>query len=751
MSLKTVDDEAASKKKGEEQVVYWLKEISDAKKREKDFRKEGVKTTKIYEGRSKEKTEYNILFSNTDTLAPALYNTTPRPVVQRRFKDEDILGKDAAQVSQRMLEFMIDNGEQQYSTFDDLMRAAVLEALVPGRGITRFKFDAEITGDEGKEKVGYENVCGEEVPWDRFCHGYGKKWTQVPWEAFEHHMTREELRKNFGDWTDTIPVESGEVEDDGGDEARKDNGESGESAGVKLVIVQEIWDKINKRVIFVTEAYKDKPLKDIEDPLKLTGFYPNPKPMTFVQKISTIVPVALYNLYEKQAEELNVCTLRINKLLKACRVHGMYDQTVEGMADALNATDNQLIPINNVAAQVAQGLTLEKSIWLFPLEKIITVLQQLYLARQQIKSVIFEITGIADIMRGSSQASETLGAQEIKNQWGTLRLKRVQKEVMRYVRDCLRIMTEIGVTNLSQKTIQAMTGLPYPTAQDKQAAIAQLQQQMQQFQMQQQAAAQQAQMTGQPPPPAQPPQPDPALVTAAQSPTWEDILGLLKNDLTRCYKIDIETNSTVDAEATEDKQNISELLNAMAQFLNGVSPLVENGSLPFEAAQAMLLAIVRRFRFGSDVEDALKQMKPPQPPDDGKAKAEEAKLALAQKQGEQQMAIAKATHEHDQQMQGLEMENKREEMRLQREMMLLEAELKKKEFEFKMAEMGRKAQLAEVQGQQKMSQMAMQGALAQTAHAQQTDAVAQKADVASAQSEAKIAAAKTPPVPKKDK
>ena len=262
-----------------------------------------------------------------------------------------------------------------------------------------------------------------------------------------------------------------------------------------------------------------------------------------------------------------------------------------------------------------------------PIEKLVAVLQQLYLNRTQIKTVIYEITGIADIMRGSSQASETLGAQQIKNQWGALRLKKTQKEVMRYCRDCLRIMAEIAVSKLSPDTMKSMTGLPFPMQGQKD----QMQQTLAQMKQQYQGIAQQAQMAGQQPPP--PPEIPSGVQQALSMPSWEELLSILQDDTQRSYRIDIETNSTVDAEATEDKQDISELLNAMSQFLNGVGPMVKDGTMPFSVAQGILLAVVRRYRFGPELEDQLKEMKAPPPPVDPKI-AEQQK-AEVEKAGQQ--------------------------------------------------------------------------------------------------------------------
>ena len=594
-------------------VKYWMGEIKKALKREKDFRAMGRKVSKLYEGEDKEKYQYNILFSNTETLAPALYNSVPRPVVKRRFGGGDQLGKIAAGVAQRTLAFLLDTDQRDYSTFDTLMQSAVLEALVPGRGLTRFRYEAEFeeaeasnnSAEEGAEsRVTSEMVCGERVSWDRFLFGYAKEWKDVPWIAFELPMSKAELAKAFGkeilkDFSFT------NIENPTAEEEHRVSDSETDGAWV-----YEIWDKVTRKVYFISENYKKDKLKEIDDPLGLSGFFPVPMPLMLTKRITSLIPVAPYTFYEEQAEELNRITVRINKIIHALKVRGMYDSTVEGIDRLMAADDNTLIPAENVAS-LQQGQTLEKALFLMPIEKLVAVLQQLYAQRQEIKQVIFEITGIADIMRGSSQASETLGAQELKNQWGTLRLKKAQKEVQRYARDCLRIMAEIAMTKFSPDMIKAMTESPLLTGVEKQQVMMQVQQL--------QAYNQQI-----------PPQ----LIQAAQGPSLDDALAVLKDDLQRSYRIDIETNSTVDAEATEDKQDMAELMNAIAQFMNGVAPAVEQGILPFEAAKGLLLGIVQKFRFGDDVEDTIKGMQPPQKPQGPDPK----QLEQQQKQIEQQQA-----------------------------------------------------------------------------------------------------------------
>lgn len=621
---------------------YWRGQVDSALEREKDWRKEAFRITAMFEGQKSEgddanRTPYNILYSNTETMSPALYNSTPVPVVKRRFDDADPLGKKAAEAGQRTLKYLVDDGMSESATFDELMTSAVLEALVPGRGLTRFKYEAKTSErqrnpppDEGDTQqsatythVDAETLCGEEVPWDRFCHGYGKKWKDVPWVAFFHEMTKEELIEHFADKGSMTTVDTAKpvLTDSWGQSSSQSQIQG--MAVVKVAGVWEIWDRASETVIFVSHQYAAGTLKVVPDPLKLTGMFPCPQPLCFTQKISSLLPTPLYAFYEAQAKELNLITTRISKIVAALKVRGMYDTTIVGIDKVLDAADNTLIPADNVAAML-QGQKLENAIWLFPIDKLVGVLQQLYLQREQIKTIIFEITGIADIMRGSSQASETLGAQQLKTQWGGLRLKRSQKKVAAYARDCLRIMTEIAMTKFSPDTLQKMTGLPYPTQGQKQQAL----------QIAQAAAA-----SGQ--------QPPPQLVEALQEPAWEDIQALLSDDVSRSYRIDIETNSTIDAEATQDKQDIQEMLAAVAQFMQGVAPLIESGSMPFEVAQAMLLVVVRRFAFGPEIEDMLSKMQPPKPPPDPNA----AKAQMEAQATQQQM-------QHDVQKHGLDMQAK---------------------------------------------------------------------------------------------
>jgi hypothetical protein len=551
----------------------WLAEIDEARKREEDWRKDVEKILEIYEGESAPKTPFNILYSNVETLSPALYSATPRPSVRRRWtRRPEPIEAAAAAMGTRMGTYLIDTNSADYASFDSTFEDATHSYLLCGRADpVRVRFDAQIEMDAaGEPQEAVEKICFESVKWDRWGMGPGRKWTTLPWIYFLHYLTKGEAKRRFGELAEKLQYSEDEEDKKKPIDERKEG----------VTLVYEVWEREGKRVLFLSEHVPDAPLRETPDPLGLSGFFPMAEPPRAVKKSNDLAPTPPYNLYREQAEELNEITRRIKKLTAHMKVRGAYDGRITELEEIFKKEDGEMIAASGLAQlQDSQGL--ERHLWFVPIDKIMTTLRELLPLREQVKQTIYEITGIADVIRGASAASETLGAQELKERWVTLRLKRMQKDIQRYVRDTLRLALEAAFEKLRPETIGAIVELGLPNKEDKMRA---------------QQGLMMAQQSGQPPPPE--------LEEALRAPALEDVIALLANDSVRRYRIDVETNSTVEVEATQDKQEISEFMNAMAQFLNGAAPAMESGTLPFDAAKSILLQITRKFRFGEEVEEA---------------------------------------------------------------------------------------------------------------------------------------------------
>ncbi len=614
----------------EKDARTWKKELQLADKREKEWRSDSEKVIKRYRAEEKKKGGVAILWSNTETLRPAIYNSRPSPDVRRRFRDADPTGKAVSEVLERSLMVMVD-----YECTDQALKNDTLDGLLCGRGCSRIRYIPSIKQVEATEKpdtddkddidappseeqeeteeVEYEQVLPEHVDWRDLRIGYGRTWDEVPSVFFRHKLTRPDALKKFNE-EDIARVKFAAP-------TAEDPKKPGEQVNETQKIAEfwEVWDKIGERVFFIQDEAPnlifptDNP--DGEPPIDFSGFFPIPEPLYLIENTGSLLPLIPFHQYEPQAKQLDKISARIDKITDGMRLRAIYDAKLAELGDMMTGDDNEMIPVQN--AQAWQDGGLDKAISWFPTEKAVELLEGLYKARTEQKAIIDEITGISDIIRGATDPNETKGAQDLKATFGSVRLQRMQKEVQRYAKDLMRLASEAMCGKFAPETFAEMTELQFPTAQQK----AMLQMQAQQAQMQPPA--------GMPPPS---PPPDPALL---QVPSWDEILQLMRSNAMRRFKIDVETDSTVAGTLNSDMQGLSQVLTAVHEALTGLTPIVQSGMLPIDAAKELVMTIIRRARMGIAVEDVFEKMQAPKPPPDpnaGKVQGEVQKVQ-AQTQG----------------------------------------------------------------------------------------------------------------------
>lgn len=592
-------------------AARWLREIDLASHHESTWRKRARKVIERYRDEESDsenrKSRFNILFSNTEVLRGVIYQKAPIPDVRRRFLDKDQVGREAAQVLQRALSYCADSYD-----FDGMMSAVVEDYLLPGRGLARVKYIPsyaplvnEETGEsvlddetgEPAQQVVYETVETEYVDWEMVRISPAKRWDKVRWVAFGELLTRDELVEQFGDlgkqcrldWTPK------------GKEDDKDD-------MFKRALVWQIWDKISRKVVVISKGLPFQRLAVKDDPLNLEGFFPCPEPVYAIKNTGTMVPIPEYAQYQDQALELDKLTGRIEVLTDALRRRGVYDASYPELEKLANAGDNEFVPITNFTNLTEKG-GISAAIFESPIEVIAAVIVQLMQQREAVKQIIYEVTGIADVVRGVSAASETLGAQELKARYANSRTGPRQKAIQVFARDLFRMKAEIISEKFSPQTLAIMTGFD----------LAQNDMEKQNIAMQSQAMQQ------------QPPE-------KINKPTWEQITSLLKDDKLRGFRVDIETDSTVQPDAREEQRNRVELLTAITQYVQGVAPAVQSGAISMDLAKELLTFGVRGFKVSPQLEDALDTI------GNDKGKQSDPKQEQMQQQA-QQVAMRKADAE----------------------------------------------------------------------------------------------------------
>lgn len=552
----------------------WMAALELSHKTEKDWRKRAQAAVDRYRDEhkgEKDVARFNILYSSIQTQEPAIYNSTPVPDVRRRFGDDDPVGKSVAEIYERTLSCSLDSGD-----FDEAMADSVHDSLLPGRGVAYVSYDP-VMGDN--DEIAHESVTLNHVQWDDFRRGPGKRWRDVPWVAVRYRITRKEAIKLSPKHGPTVNLDHVETS---GDEEAKDVPDT-----FKRLTVWKIWDKAQRKIVFIAPSFKDGPFAIEEDQLNLEGFFPFPRPMYDVSESTSLVPIVPFDMYRAQADELDTLTRRITALVKVCKWRGMAPGQIEELSQLVDADDGEIIASQSAtsAMAAAQAGGLDKMFWLMPIDRLITVIRELVMQREQVKQVVFEISGLADIMRGETDPGETLGAQQIKAQWGSMRMQRRQREVQRFARDAIRMMAEIIGEHFSVDTLKMATGMNLPSAEEKQAA-----------QIAQQADPQAEQKV------------PPELVEYLKKPTWEEVKQVMASDAMRSYRVDIETDSTITADQNRSQQNMATFIEGLASFSQAVGPGIQAGIIELDVATDILTGFARNFQLGKKAEDAIERM-----------------------------------------------------------------------------------------------------------------------------------------------
>lgn len=650
----------------------WLDAIRDAEKAFREYQDKSDNIDKQYAnlarlaGTTRDR-EIQLFWANISVMAPSVYSRPPVPVVVPRWKQRDELPRTTSEMLERATIVTFERED-----VDGVMRLIRDDLVILSRGVPWLRLDS--TG-------GKERVCVEHADRKDWLCSPARNWKEVDWVAKRSWLTKEAATKRFKkDKADKL------------DYAVRKDAKSDADDGKQKAGIWELWCKSENKVVWVSEGC-DEVLDQDKPHLDLEGFFPCPKPAFGTLQRRSLVPVPDMVLYKDQLEEINEITARIAALTEAVRVRGFYAAGGGEVGDAVEAaikstTNNAfLVPIANLSG--LNGVALKDAIAWLPIDVITATITAIIAVRKQLIEDVYEVTGLSDIMRGQSEASETLGAQQLKSQYGSVRIKDKQDELIRVARDITRIVAEIIAEHYSGQTLMDMTQMRLPSDADIEAQAKPLQSQLQALQKQLpaleaqlqalQTEIQQAQSDPEVQQMAQA-NPDKAkeiigqvqahmqavqaqlqqsqqqsqalqaqLQALAQTITIDKVMKLLRAEKLRPYILDIETDSTIAPDENAAKQRATEFVTAVGGYLKNAMPLAQEMPQAAPMVAETLKFIVDQFRagrglqtvinkFADDMEAKAKQ--PPQPSPAQLEAQQKAKDAEAKRQADVQAAQA---------------------------------------------------------------------------------------------------------------
>jgi hypothetical protein len=601
-------------------VRRWLDELEIAGEWERDWHARCKEIIERYEGQLAPgmSTSFNILHSNVETLRPNLLGAVPQPDVRRRNSPPPAEGqegppqqtpstdREAAELIERALRYMNDS-----SDYLGEGEAIITDLLLTGRGTGRIRYvptmvrrrepleridledgsaafftanmnevAPEDVIEEGEasfaeiEELHFERADMEHVAWDDFRHTPARRWQDVRWVAFRHYFSREELEQAFG--KGKAAKTSTTVQVSAHSAAQHKN--SAQPDLFSKAEVWEIWDKVDRKILFVSEGNPTSPLLTVEDGpeyYNLENFFPCPEPIRTISSPRSLLPIPEFVIYQDLADELDEITSKIRNIVDTIDLKGAYDGSFPQLATIFSQRE-RLVPIEDWRGLVDKN-GLQGIIDFIPIDDAVRAFVALTEQRKLLLDTIYQTVGLSDLTRGQSDARETATAQRLKGDFGSLRMTPRQRNVQQYLRDLMRIQAELIAEKFEADTLELITGMDLS----------------------------------------------------------EEMETLLRVDALRMYNIDIETDSTVAVDQAAAQRNIAEMLEGLAAFGQAAQ------SLPDGARMPLLQSVVRRFKLGRDVETAIEEAANQPPAPDPEVMAKQADIqtkqaAIQQKEGASQ-------------------------------------------------------------------------------------------------------------------
>jgi hypothetical protein len=657
---------------------YW-REVEAYNKAAQDWHEQSDKIVKLYLDQHRTAASprrFALLWSNIETLKPAVYAKSPNILCSRRHKDPDPIGRVAAEILERATNTTFDLGKM-----DERFRMVRDDRLLAARGQAWVRYEAVVEAEQVKS----EKVVLDYVHWRDFGHNVAGTWADV-WLVWRRvYKTRAEVRKRFGaKVADKLNYSAKTAADDD------------KEMGEHKACIYELWDKERNATCFISKYCPDI-LEDEKPPIAFRDFFPCPEPCYGSKTSKSLFPTPDYRYYQDQAQEIddltekiaNQCDLLAPKAFVPAGPSADGTEAIRTMIQTLQSqlTNNKtvFIPVESWAGFAEKGGSKGLVDWL-PIKDHVDAIKGSIEARNQLIQDVYQITGIADVLRGQTNPNETLGAQQMKENSGARRVKNAKDEIARFCRDVGQLVAEVIAEQFQPQTLADMSGFAYVPAPPVQPGM----------------------MPGMAPQPQQPPPQSPS------GKTFDDnVLQLLRDDRMRGFLIDIETDSTIQPDEDAEKQRRVEFITAFGGLMQQVSEVLVAVPEAVPIVKEVMMFGARGFRVSRNVEDTIEstmekieqslQQRQQQP--DPKAQAEQAKVQAEMQKMQMDAQIEQQRLELEKEKMAMELQVKQAEMQLEQQKaeaeLQMEAQKAQLEMQVKQMEADHKMQLAAQEAQQK--------------------------------------------------
>jgi hypothetical protein len=639
---------------------WWKAQITQSESRRRKFIETSEESIRVYNAQKQvgilndAERRLNVWWYCINTLLPAYYSSTPRAEVNLRKRTGGLPYELGSVILERNTQFVMDT----HFDFDKVGYNAALQFLLTGQSVLWARYAAKFetvmeemavikdpsgqlidgsgrpyTGDtdileEGEgnilmasmeiERKVREKALLDVIQYNDYNCSDARTEDEIEWQSRRAFLDRDQAEQLFGrDVADDLIYDSfPEVMKK--DLARKEDKFEGKAE------LHEIWCEATNKVYWLQKTGEKAIIESSEPPTKFEKFYP----CSVIRQSAdpdSVVPVSDYAHVRDQILEVERLTTRIHAVTQAIRTNFLYDAAMGPTVEQLFAGDLKGTPIINWPSYKGRG-GLQAGVEFYPVEPFVNALNVLQGARGAALQQLYETMKVSDLLRGTSEQYKSATANRLENQWSSLGLVVRQNMFSKFISDAISNLGTIIAEQFEPETILEIgdaDALIEPTIYIPPPPPAPPMPEMGPEGMP-------PGDTGMMPPMAPPPPsaPDPLQKIDEMK---QQIIGLLRDNKKRSYRIQIATDSMIAIDQQQQQQDGAMLIQQAGQFFDQMRGLVDQYPPLLDFSISLFQNMIKRMKGGKELdgiftkamqqvgeiakakEEAAKQPPPPDP------------------------------------------------------------------------------------------------------------------------------------------
>ena len=628
---------------------WWKAQITQSEERRRKFIETAEESIRVYNAQKQvgilndAERRLNVWWYCINTLLPAYYSSTPKAEVNLRKRTGGLPYELGSVILERNTQFVMDT----HFDFDKVGYNAALQFLLTGQSVLWARYVAKFetvleeiaviqdptgqlidgmgrpyTGDteilqpgEGNilmasmevEKKVSEKALLDVIQYNDYNCSDARSEDEIEWQSRRAFLDRSQAEQLFGRDVANDLVYDSFPEVMKKDLARKEDKFEGKAE------LHEIWCEATNKVYWLQKTGEKAIIESSEPPTKFEKFYP----CSVIRQSAdpdSVVPVSDYAHVRDQILEVERLTTRIHAVTQAIRTNFLYDAAMGPTVEQLFAGDLKGTPIINWPSYKGRG-GLQAGVEFYPVEPFVNALNVLQGARGAALQQLYETMKVSDLLRGTSEQYKSATANRLENQWSSLGLVVRQNMFSKFISDGISNLGTIVAEQFDPETILEIgdaDALIEPTIYIP-------------------PAPPMPEMTpeGMPPmAPPPPPAPDPLQKIDEMK---QQIIGLLRDNKKRSYRIQIATDSMIAIDQQQQQQDGAMLIEQAGQFFDQMRGLVDQYPPLLDFSISLFQNMIKRMKGGKELdgiftkamqqvgeiakakEEAAKQPPPPDP------------------------------------------------------------------------------------------------------------------------------------------